>query len=98
MDKPKHIPQEYTQKLIGLGVLVFSETVSDCGYVDECYDIDFDFIMICDDRNLATGAISRFIEVYNNNGKFALFKVNTWKENDIDIVKDNIEVYKKIKI
>lgn len=99
MDKAKHIPQGLTQRLLDLGVIVFSETVSDCGYTDECYEIDSDFIMICDDRDLATGTVSNFIEVYNDdNGEFSLFKANTWDEDDIDIIKDNIEVYKKIRI
>lgn len=98
MDKSKHIPQGLTQRLLDLGVIGFSETVSDCGYIDECYDVDVDFIMTCDDRDLAMGIISVFTEVYDDNGEFALFKASTWEEDDIDITKDNIEVYKKIRI
>ena len=98
MDKSKHISQGLTQRLIDLGVIVFYEIIQDGDHVCECYHIYDDFIMTCNDLELDTEAVYVFMEAYNHEGEFELFKASSWEEDYVDITKDNIEVYKKINV
>ena len=97
MDKAKHIPQGLTQRLLDLGVIVFSETISTCDYISECYEVETDFIMTCENQNMSDVFV--FVEVYNEEGEFEMFKANICDDDDdIDIIPNDIEVYKKIRI
>lgn len=95
--KPGHIPQNFTQRLIDHGVIVFSETISVCGYINEYYEIENDFIMTYENQNKS--AVFIFVEIYNEEGEFEMFKVNRCADDDdVDITPNDIEVYKRIRL
>lgn len=97
MDKAKHIPQGYTQRLLDLGVIEFSETIYPCGYICECYEVQDNFVMMCGNLDISSDCI--YMEKYNEKGEFEVFRAGVWDDNDdFDIIPNDIEVYKKIRI
>lgn len=103
-NKPYHTPQAYTQKLLDLGVLVFSETTADRNYIEgdsECYNVSSNYILGVKTKCSPCGIsiICMYSEVYDDDDKFVCIFCDFYDEHDDEEVlpKDMI-IFKKMEI
>lgn len=99
IDEPMHKPQEYTQKLIDLGIVEFYETLIYMeNRIQEIYQISRDYIITHNGRlNFNEDLLYAIIENYKCEKQFNGFALS---ENNIDklVTPDELDIFKKIEI
>ena len=98
MEMPKHTPQPYTLKLLGLGIIEFSETLEN----QEQYEIVFDHaILYCGDGiEMGTALVCTVNEIYlEEDDEFIGHTISFYEDfEDVDIEPGELEIYKKMQI
>jgi len=102
-NKSYHTPQPFTQKLLDLDVLVFSETEADRNYIEgdsECYNVSSNYILGVKTKcACGISIICMYSEVYDDDDKFVNITCSFCEEFDDDEVlpKDMI-IFKKMEV
>lgn len=104
MFTPKHTPQPYTQKLLNLGIIEFSNTISNCNEEpgdSECYKVTADYIIGVDSECLNCGipTICTYSEIYNDKDKFINILCSFCEDLDEgEVLPNELKIYKLMEV
>jgi hypothetical protein len=99
-DEPMHKPQEYTQKLLELGVVEFFETIIYMeNNIHEIYKVSRDYIITHNGRlNYNEDWMYAIIENYKDKKQFNGFFIIDENNINILIMPDELDIFKKIEL